>query len=77
MERWYNTLRQRIARYVRETLSFSKCDVWHQIVTEMFIVTYNLSCIRNVIEIKAQLFFGDLYVLCGSLNLAFQASDPL
>jgi insertion element IS1 protein InsB len=45
MERWNNTLRQRIARYVRETLSFSKCDFWHQIVTEMFIVTYNLSCI--------------------------------
>jgi hypothetical protein len=33
--------------------------------------------IWNVIEIKAQLFFGDLYVLCGSSNLAFQASDPL
>jgi tetratricopeptide (TPR) repeat protein len=33
--------------------------------------------VRNVIEIKAQLFFGDLYVLCGSSNLAFQASDPL
>jgi insertion element IS1 protein InsB len=45
MERWNNTLRQRNARYVRETLSFSKSDFWHQIVTEMFIVAYNLSCI--------------------------------
>jgi insertion element IS1 protein InsB len=45
MERWNNTLRQRLARYVRETLSFSKSDFWHQIVTEMFIITYNLSCI--------------------------------
>ena len=45
MEGWHNTLRQRIARYVRETLSLSKCDIWHQIVSEMFIVTYNLSCI--------------------------------
>jgi hypothetical protein len=36
-----------------------------------------IAWIRNVIEIKAQLFFGDLYVLCGSSNLAFQASDPL
>jgi hypothetical protein len=38
MERWKNTLRQRNGRYVRETLSFSKSDFWHQIVTEMFIV---------------------------------------
>jgi insertion element IS1 protein InsB len=45
MERWNNTLGQRLARYVRKTLSFSKSDFWHQIVTEMFIVTYNLSCI--------------------------------
>ncbi len=45
MERWNNTLRQRLSRYVRETLSFSKSDFWHQIVTEMFIVTDNLSCI--------------------------------
>ncbi|TAD88579.1 MAG: IS1 family transposase [Bacteroidetes bacterium] len=47
MERWKNTLRQRNARYVRETLSFSKCDSWHQIVTEMFIVAYNLSCSKK------------------------------
>ena len=45
MERWNNTLRQRVGRYVRKTLSFSKRDFWHQIVTEMFIITYNLSCI--------------------------------
>lgn len=45
MERWNNILRQRNARYVRKTLSFSKSDFWHQIVTEIFIVTYNLSCI--------------------------------
>lgn len=45
MERSNNTLRQRLARYVRQTLSFSKSDFWHQIVTEMFIITYNLSCI--------------------------------
>lgn len=45
MERWKNTVRQRLSRCVRETLSFSKSDFWHQIVTEMFIVTYNPSCI--------------------------------
>ena len=45
MERSNNTLRQRLSRYVRQTLSFSKSDLWHQIVTGMFIVSYNLSCI--------------------------------
>ena len=28
MERWYKTLCQRIARFVRETLSFSKKNWW-------------------------------------------------
>ncbi|MCX7840742.1 MAG: IS1 family transposase [Anaerolineae bacterium] len=42
MERWNNTLRQRCARYVRQTLSFSKSDVYHALVTLIFIVTYNL-----------------------------------
>jgi len=41
MERWNNTLRQ---RFVRETLSFSKKDWWHNQVTRCFIVEYNLSC---------------------------------
>ncbi|MCP4709967.1 MAG: IS1 family transposase [Planctomycetes bacterium] len=43
MERWYNTLRQRCARYVRRTLSFSKSEQWHCEVTNWFIVDYNLS----------------------------------
>jgi len=42
MERWNNTLRQRLARYVRKTLSFSKNDRWHYRVTTWFIITYNL-----------------------------------
>lgn len=41
MERWYNTLRQRLARFVRKTLSFSKSDVYHQMVTKWFIAEYN------------------------------------
>jgi IS1 family transposase len=41
MERWYNTLRQRLARYVRKTLSFSKSDAYHNMVTKWFIVEYN------------------------------------
>ncbi len=43
MERWYCTLRQRLARFVRKTLSFSKADKYHHIVTKWFITEYNLS----------------------------------
>ncbi|MDE0907720.1 MAG: hypothetical protein OSB18_10125, partial [SAR324 cluster bacterium] len=37
-------LRQRVGCFVRETLSFSKKDWWHDRVTHWFIVEYNLSC---------------------------------
>ena len=43
MERWYCTLRQRQARYVRKTLSFSKSDAFHHLVTKWFIVDHNLA----------------------------------
>jgi hypothetical protein len=43
MERWNNTLRQRVARYVRKTLSFSKSARWHSRITKWFIITYNLN----------------------------------
>src|SRR2546421_11728180 len=42
-ERWNNTLRQRVGRYVRQTLSFSKSDEYHEIVTKWFLLQYNLS----------------------------------
>ncbi len=42
VERWNNTLRQRLARFVRKTLSFSKSDVYHHSVTKWFIAKYNL-----------------------------------
>mgnify|MGYP006323233327 FL=1 len=42
MQRWNNTLRQWNARYVRKTLSFSKSDFYHELVTRLFIVRYNL-----------------------------------
>lgn len=45
MERWNNTLRQRLARYVRKTLSFSKTDLMHHAVTKWFIADYNLECV--------------------------------
>ena len=40
---WNNTLRQCVGRFVRETLSFSKKDWWHDRVAHWFIVEYNLS----------------------------------
>jgi insertion element IS1 protein InsB len=43
MERWYCTLRQRVGRYVRKTLSFSKLDAHHHMVTKWFVTEYNLS----------------------------------
>lgn len=43
VERWNNRPRQRLARYVRKTLSFSKSEVFHKIVTRIFIKNYNLS----------------------------------
>ena len=43
MERWYCTLRQRQARYVCKTLSFSKSDAYHHMVTNWFIIDYNLA----------------------------------
>lgn len=43
MERWNNTLRQRLGRYARQTLSFSKSDTSHHATTQAFIVQYNSS----------------------------------
>jgi len=43
VERWNNTLRQRVARFVRKTLSFSKSDRMHEICLRLFIHRYNLS----------------------------------
>lgn len=43
MERFYCTLRQRLARYVRKTLSFSKSERMHHLVTRLFIAVYNQS----------------------------------
>lgn len=45
VERWNNTLRQRLARFVRQSLSFSKSDIFHELVLRLFIHTYNAQCI--------------------------------
>ena len=43
VERWNNTLRQRVGRFVRKTLSFSKCERMHEAALRLFIHHYNLS----------------------------------
>lgn len=45
VERWFNTLRQRLARFVRKTLAFSKRDDLHDGLVHMFICDYNRMCI--------------------------------
>ncbi len=45
MERWNHTLRQSNARYVRKTLSFSKSDFYHTLVTRLYLIRYNLSLV--------------------------------
>jgi len=47
MERWNNTLRQRLSRYVRKALSFSKTDMFHQLTTKLFIWHYNMELINT------------------------------
>jgi insertion element IS1 protein InsB len=42
VERWNNTLRQRLARFVRQTLSFSKSPVMHELCLRLFLHRYNL-----------------------------------
>lgn len=48
MERWNNTLRQRVGRMVRKTLSFSKDAVWHDGVIHWFVVSHNTSLSVNI-----------------------------
>ena len=43
VERWNCTLRQRLGRFVRKTLSFSKCDPMHEVALRLFVHHYNLS----------------------------------
>lgn len=47
-ERWYNTLRQWLGRYTRRTLSFSKLDFYHELVTRWFIIEHNLRMLSSL-----------------------------
>ncbi|TME04313.1 MAG: hypothetical protein E6I80_18565 [Chloroflexi bacterium] len=42
IELWNYTLRQRLARFVRMTLSFSKSEVMHEACLLLFLYRYNL-----------------------------------
>lgn len=44
VERWNNTLRQRLARFVRLTLSFSKSLFMHEACLLLFLHRYNTDC---------------------------------
>ena len=41
IERFNNSLRQRLARFVRQTLSFSKIDAMHETCLRLFLHEYN------------------------------------
>lgn len=41
IERFNSTLRQRPGRFVRKTLSFSKCPTMHELVIQLFLHCYN------------------------------------
>jgi insertion element IS1 protein InsB len=41
VERWNKTLRQRLARFVRKTLSFSKSLFMHEACLRLFLHRYN------------------------------------
>jgi IS1 family transposase len=43
VERWNNTLRQRLGRFVRKSLSFSKSDTMHELCLGLFLHEYNQS----------------------------------
>ena len=43
IERFNFTIRQRLARYVRKTLSFSKKEYWHNLATKLLLIEYNQS----------------------------------
>ena len=50
VERWNNTLRQRLARFVRKTLSFSKSDVYHEAALKLYLHYYNTVWCRRFIS---------------------------
>jgi len=48
IERWNNTLRKQLARFLRKTLSSSKCVKMHEICLKLFIHRYNIELLPIV-----------------------------
>ncbi len=44
IERFNNIIRQRLGRFVRRTLSFSKCDRMHEMCLSLFLHEHNTNC---------------------------------
>lgn len=44
IERFNNTLPHRLGRFVRKILSFSKSLLMHEILIQLFLHQYNLTC---------------------------------
>jgi len=42
VERWNCTLRQRLSRFIRKTLSFSKSTLMHTVCLDLFLYRYNV-----------------------------------
>ena len=47
VERWNNTLRQRLGRFVRKSLSFSKSEEMHEVCLRLFLHSYNLALLSH------------------------------
>jgi insertion element IS1 protein InsB len=48
LERWNCTLGQRLGRFVRKTLSFSKSEAMHEICLVLFLHGYKRLCLSNI-----------------------------
>ncbi len=48
IERYWATLRARISRYVRKSLSFSRKLRYHHLITKLFIIDYNQNCLSTL-----------------------------
>lgn len=60
VERWFNTLRQRLARFTRKTLAFSKRDAFHDGLVRLFIYHYNVSHNRWKVS---KTFYFDIFLM--------------
>jgi len=48
IERWNNTLRKQLVRFLRKTFSFSKCVKMYEICLKLFIHRYNTELLSIV-----------------------------